>query len=280
MRTPVTRAKAQMEMVMRQLRRYVVCCVAGALLFTLAPFAWGDTVILKDGKVLQGTFKGGDATNIQFEVDGKVQSIAVATITNLTFSPREQQAAGQPAAPSAPVAAAAPAAASAAATVAAPASAGAQAIAGSKFMVKLDKDVSTASNPTGSQFSGLLETNLLSGDKTVAAKGTVVYGTVVESRGGKRVGGQRILLTFTSLNINGQLIPIQTDDFGAEGAPGGAARKVGAAALIGGAIDGGEGAAKGAAVGAAVALLAPGNHIKIPAGTLVEVTLKSDVKMP
>jgi len=267
---------------MRQLRRYVVCCVAGALLFTLAPFAWGDTVILKDGKVLQGTFKGGDATNIQFEVDRKVQSIAVATITNLTFSPREQQAASPQGAPAAPPAsaAAAPAAASAAATVAAPASAGAQAIAGSKFMVKLDKDVSTASNPTGSQFSGLLETNLLSGDKTVAAKGTVVYGTVVESRGGKRVGGQRILLTFTSLNINGQLIPIQTDDFGAEGAPGGAARKVGAAALIGGAIDGGEGAAKGAAVGAAVALLAPGNHIKIPAGTLVEVTLKSDVKMP
>jgi len=256
---------------MRQLGRFVVCCVAGALLFSLAPLAWGDTVILKDGKVLQGTFKGGDATSIQFEVDGKVQSIAVATITNLTFSPREQQAAGQPAAPAAPPA---PVAA------AAPASAGAQAAAGSKFMVKLDKDVSTASNPTGSQFSGLLETNLLSGDKTIAPKGTVVYGTVVESRGGKRVGGQRILLTFTSLNINGQLIPIQTDDFGAEGAPGGAARKVGAAALIGGAIDGGEGAAKGAAVGAAVALLAPGNHIKIPAGTLVEVTLKSDVKMP
>ena len=76
------------------------------------------------------------------------------------------------------------------------------------------------------------------------------------------------------------MVPIQTDDFGAEGAPGGAARKVGAAALVGGAIDGGEGAAKGAAVGGAVALLAPGNHIKIPAGTLVEVTRKSDVKMP
>jgi len=268
---------------MRQLRRYVVSCVAGAFLLFSASLVWGDTVILKDGKVLQGTFKGGDATNIQFEVDGKVQSIAVATITNLTFSPREQQAAGQPAATAAPTAAAAPsapAAAPAAATVAAPAIAGAQATAGSKFMVKLDKDVTTASNPTNSQFSGLLETNLLSGDKTLAPKGTVVYGTVVESRGGKRVGGQRILLTFTSLNINGQLIPIQTDDFGAEGAPGGAARKVGAAALIGGAIDGGEGAAKGAAVGAAVALLAPGNHIKIPAGTLVEVTLKSDVKMP
>lgn len=268
---------------MRQVRRFAVCCVACALLFSLAPFAWGDTVVLKDGKALQGTFKGGDAANIQFEVDGKLQTIAVAAISTLTFSPREQQAAGQPAAPAAAPAAAAvaaPATAPVPATGAAPASAGAQAAAGSKFMVKLDKDVSTASNPTGSQFSGLLETNLLSGDKTIAPKGTVVYGTVVEARGGKRVGGQKILLTFTSLNINGQLIPIQTDDFGAEGAPGGAARKVGAGALVGGAIDGGEGAGKGAAVGAAVALLAPGNHIKIPAGTLVEVTLKSDVKMP
>ena len=164
-----------MEMVMRQLRRYVVCCVAGALLFTLAPFAWGDTVILKDGKVLQGTFKGGDATNIQFEVDGKVQSIAVATITNLTFSPREQQAAGQPAAPSAPVAAAAPA------------SAGAQAIAGSKFMVKLDKDVSTASNPTDAPAASLWGCGsgcwLMNADRSIGERSRQLAGELLRAVG-------------------------------------------------------------------------------------------------
>ena len=64
---------------------------------------------------------------------------------------------------------------------------------------------------------------------------------------------QRIVVTFTDLSINNQLVPIVTDDVGAEGGRGGAARAVGAGALIG-AAAGDAGA--GAAVGAGLALLA------------------------
>ena len=65
---------------------------------------------------------------------------------------------------------------------------------------------------------------------------------------------------------------IVTDDVGAEGDKGGTAKKVGAGALIG-AAAGDAGA--GAAVGGAVALLSSrGNHIQVPAGSLVEVSLK------
>jgi hypothetical protein len=83
-----------------------------------------------------------------------------------------------------------------------------------------------------------------------------------------------LVVTFSDLSINNQMVPIVTDDAGAEGGRGGAARKVGAGALIGAAAGD---AAADAAVGAGVALLAGGTHIQVPAGTLVEVALKQPV---
>lgn len=121
--------------------------------------ALADTIVLKDGKVLQGSFKGGTESMIKFDVNGKIQEIAIGEIT--------------------------------------------------------------------------------------------------------------------SLSLNNQTIPIVTDDVGAEGGRGGTAKKVGAGALIGAAAGD---AAAGAAVGGAVALLASGGkHVQVPAGTLVEVSLKQAV---
>jgi hypothetical protein len=142
-------------------------------------------------------------------------------------------------------------------------------------MIKLAQTISTQSHSAGSSFEGALETDLAVNGVTVAPKGSKVFGKVAESRGGKVVGGSKLLATFTGITIDNQVVPIVTDDVGAEGGKGGTAKKVGAGALVGSAIDGGDGAAKGAAVGGAVALLSSGgNHIEIPAGTLVEVSLK------
>ena len=111
----------------------------------------------------------------------------------------------------------------------------------------------------------------------IAAKDTEIYGKVVESVGGRRIGNQRIMVTFDKIKLNGQLVAMETDDVGAEGGRGGAARAVGAGALIGAAAGD---AAKGAAVGGAVALLAGGKHIQIPADTVVEVALKQPISVP
>lgn len=56
-----------------------------------------------------------------------------------------------------------------------------------------------------------------------------------------------------------------------------AARAVGAGALIG-AAAGDAGA--GAAVGAGLALLTGGKHIQVPAGSVVEVSLKQAITVP
>ena len=240
--------------------------VLGLLLFTFS--AQADTLVLKDGNVLQGTFTGGTAEAIQFDVNGKVQSVALSEITSLTFSLREAKAAT--AVQQAPVAVAAVPAATVSGSGTVPA--------GTKVMIKMKDAITTASHKKGSKFSAVLETDLAANGVVIAPKGTLVYGTVLESRGGRALGTSRLLVTFTDLSINNQLIPIVTDDFGAESQPGKAAKTVGAAALIGAAAGD---AGKGAAVGGAVALLGSrGNHIQVPAGTMVDVTLKQPVTVP
>jgi len=245
-----------------------------AVAFTAA-LAFADTIVLKDGRVLQGTLKGAGETTIMVEVGGKIQEIAVNDIASFTFSPRGAKSATAPAPP-------ATGAAAAGATTAAPpetAKTGpATLAAGTTLMLKTQDPVSTASHKKGTKFTTVLENDLVADGSVVVPKGTVVYGTVVSSRGGKVVGGASLVVTFTEMMVNSQPIAIVTDEAGAETAPGGAAKKVGAGALVG-AAAGDTGA--GAAVGGALALMtAKGNHLQVPAGTVVQVSLKQPVQIP
>ncbi|MCK4932791.1 MAG: hypothetical protein KAT01_11525 [Candidatus Aminicenantes bacterium] len=229
---------------------------------TFVTFVLADTLVLKDGRVLQGTYKGGDETSVFFEVEGKQQAIPLFDITTITFSPREEAvevgSTGQ----------------TQAGAVTVPA--------GSRVLVKLTQPVSTASHKKGASVTGVLATGLAVNGQVVVPPGTKIHGKVLESRGGRVLGGMKLVLTFTDLEINAQLVPIVTDQIGAEAGRGGTLKKVGAGALIGAALDGSSGygrnktsgAAKGAAVGGAIAILSSRkNHIQIPADYQVEVSL-------
>lgn len=231
-------------------------CLAlvAALIVLAAAAARADTLVLKNGKVLQGTFKGGTEAIIGFEADGKVQQVAVADVVSLTISPR----------PAPPAAAAAPAAAQGPVTLPA----------GTKLMVKLEKSVNTQANQAGSSISGFLDLDLTANGVVVAPRGSKLYGKVVKSDGGRIIGQPIIAIQYTDLVIRNQSFPIMTDPIGAEGDRSGAVKKVAAGALIGAAIDGGHGAGTGALVGGGVAVLAGGRHIQIAAGTLAEIYLK------
>jgi hypothetical protein len=226
-----------------------------------------DTLVLKNGLTLEGKYKGGTETTIKFETSGAVQEVATAEITSLSFSaPAEKAATDNAAAPTV-----------ATATAGTPAASGTQIPAGTKIMIRTKEAISTASHQQGSKFSCELEADLNVGGKLIAPKGTAVYGTVLESIGGRRVGMQRIVVSFDQISLNNQLVAMETDDVGAEGGRGGAARAVGAGALIG-AAAGDAGA--GAAVGAGLALLAGGKHIQVPAETIVEVSIKQPITVP
>lgn len=226
------------------------------VMFTLfiAANLFADTIVLKNGLKLDGTFKGGSETSIKFETSGAVQEIAVSEIKSLTFSATAEAPAET---------AAAPVQASGPVTVPA----------GTTMMVKIDKAISTASHSKGSVITGVLDADIVVNGQVAAPKGTKLYGTVLESAGGKRLGNQKIAFQFTSIMIKNEKVPISTLPLGAEGGRGGALKTVAGAALIGGAVDGSKGAKTGALIGAGAAVLAGGKHIQIPAGTLAEIPI-------
>ncbi|MEI9947528.1 MAG: hypothetical protein WDO74_00715 [Pseudomonadota bacterium] len=155
--------------------------------------------------------------------------------------------------------------------------------AGSRFVVRLDDNVDSGRG-AGLRFRASLEAALpdAAGNVLVPA-GTKVMGLIVESKSaGRVVGKSELEIAFTDLEINGLLFPIQSQGVKAVGEGSGkdTARKVGAAALVGGAFGGGSGAAKGAAIGGAAALLTRGKQVRIPSGTLLELALYAPAKVP
>lgn len=222
------------------------------LFFTF--FVLADTLVLKDGHVLQGTYKGGDATSILFEVEGKLRTVPLNDITTLTFTPREEVAEVDQT------------------------TSGAMTVpAGTRVLVKLTKPVSTETHNEGASVSGVLATGLAANGQVVVPPGTKIHGKVLESRGGRVFGGSRLVMTFTDLEIDAQLVPVVTDQIGAEAGRGGTVKKVGAGALVGAAFGG---AGEGAAIGGALAILGSRkNHIQIPADYQVEVSLKQSLTL-
>jgi hypothetical protein len=231
--------------------------------------AQADTLILKNGLTLEGNFKGGTEGTIRFETSGAVQEIAITEVKSITFTPSqtETQTGSQTIAPPAAVVT----------SEMVPVASGTKIPAGTKLMIKTAEDISTASHQKGAKFKCVLEADLVFKGSIIAPKGSEVYGVVIESIGGRRVGNQIIVVSFNQISLKGQLVAMETDEVGAEGGRGGAARAVGAGALIGAAAGD---AAAGAAVGAGIALLAGGKHIQIPAGTIVEVSLKQEIAVP
>lgn len=131
------------------------------ILFIAFTSAGADTLVLKDGQVLQGTFKGGTASALKFEVDGTIQEVALSDITSLTFSPRQaQRAVAEPTAPAGAAAGAAMSTSEGPVTVPA----------GTRLMVKLDKAVSTASHQAGSTITAVLDIDLVVDGKVVAPR--------------------------------------------------------------------------------------------------------------
>ena len=112
--------------------------------------------------------------------------------------------------------------------------------------------------------------------KTVAPRGSKVYGVLTEAKkSGRMAGKSELKVTFTDIMINDQLLQIRTTGLSAE-TGGEAARTLGRtarAAAVGGLIGGSSGARTGARVGVGASLLTSGASINIPRGTILETTL-------
>jgi hypothetical protein len=217
-----------------------------------------DTLELADGTLIEGRFVGGNSTSVMFETPNGVDSFAIDEVVAIFFS--AGAAAAQ--APEEPQIITVPQ--------------------GTRLMVRMSETLDSRKHSTGHRFKGQLEGALIVQGQEIAPRGTFVYGHIISGRQSGRVAGSSELsVEFTDIMIDDQLFPIVTTGLQAqtENTAGQTARRTARGAALGGLIDGSSGARTGAAVGAGISIVTTGNTINIPAGTLVEATLRQPLTL-
>ncbi|MBI3665318.1 MAG: hypothetical protein HY236_03700 [Acidobacteria bacterium] len=243
-----------------------------------------DTIHLRNGKRVDGTFVGGDTRQVRLMgADGNLQTFDITDVQSIHFSSPGGTA---PAAAAAAAAAPAPAARTAAPAVAAPAADASQVVpAGTVITVRMIDSVDSDVTSAGERFRASLDDPLQIGEKVIAPRGADVTVQVVRvQQSGKLTGRDEVALELYDLDINGRKYQVASSyaevQSGSRGARTGKVVGGGAAlgAIIGAIAGGGKGAAIGAATGAgagvAVEMATKGQRVKIPSEARLEFTLK------
>jgi len=232
-----------------------------------ATIARADTLRLRSGQTVEGTFLGADTRQIKFlGPDGQPKTFALTDVDSIRF-------ASAPSAPAPP-----PPPKPSTVTV----------LAGTTLLVRMVDSLDTSKTKTGQIFTATLDTSLVANNVIVARKGTTVHGKVTHSENARRMTGKSDLqLALSDIVINGVAHPISTSAFAEKGKSEGAqtAKKVAAGAGLGAAIgaiggNAGKGAAIGAVSGVGLAAVKKGEPIRVPSETLLEFTMAEPTKLP
>ena len=264
--------------------------------------AFGDQIILKNGREYSGKFVRGDASVVEFRILGRVESFKTDEVAQIVFkepdlvtppsgrtitsAPDVGESARAPQPERAPInqdgrfqttGRQVTADSSRGATVTLPA--------GTSLTIRMSETVDTDRNRVGDSFQATLEEPLVIGSQIIVPRGAEVRGAIAYAKESGRVAGQsELILELTELRHNGRSYTLQTSDYSEVGASRGkrtAAAAGGTAALgaIIGAIAGGGkgaaiGAASGAAVGTGVSVLTKGQTLKVPVETVLDFKLQ------
>lgn len=270
--------------------------------------AHADTLELKNGSVIKGTFIGGSEAQLSFRVGSTVQHYAVADITSLKFDsdpgrapadsgfaprPRPEPNYPEPASRPAPNYAESAPPASVRSTAPAPVLSGDRISVptGTRLTIRTVDSIDSDRNRVGDKFAATLDQPLYVNDVLVVPKGADVYGRLEEAKEAGRLAGKaQLKLSLTGIVVNGQTYALSTGNYELSGKSRTAntATKVGGGAavgaLIGAVVGGGKGAAVGAGVGAgagtAVQVATQGDQVHVPSETLLEFALDQPVTIP
>ncbi|WP_309400826.1 glycine zipper family protein [Cerasicoccus maritimus] len=254
------------------------CQLASASLLILYPALSADTLELRNGSTLKGSYEGGTPEFVRFNFNGATQDYNRGDIASLTFSKE---------APSKPI----EVTTASEQTIASSAPTSSTVIeipTGATLMVSLQSGINSGKVKPGQSFPAVLISDLRVGNEIVLPAGTVVQGKVVEAKSAGRLRKSADLtLTIDSISYNGQQVAVKTSTQQETSAGKGGRKVLGGAAegaamgAIFGAINGdaGDGAAGGAAAGAASGLLRKGDNVEYSAGSVLAFTLESPVRL-
>jgi hypothetical protein len=276
--------------------------VSRILLYTAlaVSFASADTLTLRDGRTIHGTFVGGTSRQVRMAVDDRVDSFDINEISDLKFGsapsraeapPAERPRAAEPEPPPpqreqrVELMRPEPAPRSAGpqrATVEIPS--------GTSIVIRMIDDVDSQRDRVGQTFKASIDEPVMVGAETLIPRGAdVVMKLTDDKESGKLTGKTELTMDILSVTVNGRPVDIDTQEVttSSSSRTGKTAKVVGGTAALGaiiGALAGGGkgaavGAASGAAVGGGVQVLTKGQRVKIPSETRLTFTLQQPVRI-
>jgi hypothetical protein len=160
--------------------------------------------------------------------------------------------------------------------------------AGTLLRVRLSEPLDTGHIKDGAYFQATAAVDVYQNGVLAIPRGALLTGQVVEAKNAGDLKGSAVLrLRLTSINLNGKVFPVSTDEWSSKGpnkagyTAGNTAGGAVLGAIIGGIIGRGAGAAIGAGVGAAGGLAASsaskGPHVYLPAEAMLDFHLANPV---
>ena len=249
-------------------RALLITLILAALVVLPTGPVQADTLVLKDGRRIQGKFLGRTAYGVVFEVDGEQQTFGNENVESIKVG-STAPAASAPAQPQPQ----APAPAYPAQPYKAPQSR-VTVQAGTVLRVRNTTPLVSSQSKAGDPVITELVSPVMVGNREALPQGTQITGRVVEAVEAKRAAGlAKLVIQLTEVEYSGRRTAIQTDPYQVTGQRSGTGRNVALGAATGGIIDGSQGAQTGAAVGAVVSATEPGTQVAIPAGSVIEFTV-------
>jgi hypothetical protein len=259
---------------------------AGALLLS------ADTLVLRNGGTVQGTYLGGDARQIRLDQNGSVQTFDVGQVQSVIFSEPGYQAPPPPAQrypdrgannypPPQP-----------AQTYAnqAPAPLGVLIPVDTEVRIRMIDSVNSDTAYLGQTFRASLDEPIRVNGQEIVPRGADVLTKLVQDQQSGKIEGRTVLtLALSTVTINGRPVDVTSTSVKQESSSRGA-RSAGVigggaalGAIIGAVAGGGKGAAIGAGSGAALGtgaeVLTSGQKVRIPSETRLTFRLQSPVQL-
>jgi hypothetical protein len=248
------------------------------MLLALGTTGFGDTITLKNGQVVNGTYLGGTARQVRVDLGDQVQSFDVDDIVRIEFSGPPPQAPPPP-----PPREEEPREHREALGITLPA--------GTNFVIRMIDGVDSQTAHTGQTFAASLDApvNDPDGNVLIPRGADVVVKLVDSKQSGKIAGRTELALALMQIRVKDQLVDIDTQTV-SEKSTNRAGRSAGTigggavgGAILGGILGGGKGAAIGAGVGAAggtaVELATSGQRVRVPSEARLTFVLDSPVRI-
>jgi len=270
--------------------------IATTLVLALASVMFADTVRMKDGRTVRGTYLGGSARQVRMEVGDQIETLDVTDIERIEFG----GAAAMPAPPPPPArsqqdrpvlrredAVMRPEQA----PPPPPAMQGIELPAGTNVVIRMIDGVDSETARAGQTFQASLDQPIMlpNGEMAVERGADVVVKLVDAKESGTFTGRAELALNLQSIRINGRMVDVNTQSVSrVSNSQGGETAKRGAAGAVVGAglgaiFGGGKGAATGAGVGAAAGagtqVITKGQRVRIPSETRLTFVLDTAVRI-